>query len=73
MYRICFYLKKKSIKNRCILFDDVGCDSLLRKFVIVQNIFRRKPLHNISKVENWKYIFRKFTLNNAFTLIFRSS
>ena len=38
------------------MFDDGRFDSLLRKFVIVQNIFPRKTLHNIFKVENWKYM-----------------
>ena len=55
------------------MFDDAGFDSLLKKLVIVQNIFPSKPLHNISTVANWKYFFRKFALDNAFISIFRSN
>ena len=54
------------------MFDDGRFDSLLRKFVIVQNIFPRKTLHNIFKVENWKYM-SKVTGNYFFSSEFMSS
>ena len=47
--RLFLFEKKRTLKIRYILFDD---NSLLWKFVIVQNVFLMKTLHCISKVKN---------------------